>query len=466
MQLLDYALIATYLATLLYLGFRTRLSRTAGAAELIVGGRTLTLPAFVASLVSTWYGGILGVGEFSYQHGLSTWLVFGLPYYVAAALFAIFLAKKARQSEVLTIPERLAYAYGNRTAGAGAVIIFLMTVPAAYVLMLGVLCQYLFGWPFWLGVVGGTLFSICYVYLGGFQSVIRTDLFQFALMYVGFAVLLGLLITTYGAMDFIVPRVPADALSWHGGNTGWYIATWYFIALSTLIEPAFYQRCYAAKSAATARTGIFISIACWAVFDFMTTACGLYARALLPELADPVSSYPALAELVLPTGLLGLFALSMMSIIMSTIDSYSFLAASTFGRDIVERTFGLESRHATTIYTRIGLVVSVALAVGLALYFRSVVEIWYLFGSIGTPALLAPVFFSHVGRRRFTAASAPVSIVLSGGTALAWYLSQYWTTDGTYWLGLEPIFPGLAVSLLVWWFWGEHADNLPSRVTL
>jgi SSS family solute:Na+ symporter len=423
----------------------------------------LTLPAFVASLVSTWYGGILGVGEFSYQHGLSTWLVFGLPYYVAAALFAIFLAKKARQSEVLTIPERLASAYGNRTAAAGAVIIFLMTVPAAYVLMLGVLCQYLFGWPYWLGVVGGTLFSICYVYLGGFQSVIRTDLFQFALMYVGFAVLLGLLITTYGTIDFIVPRVPTEALSWHGGNTGWYIATWYFIALSTLIEPAFYQRCYAAKSATTARTGIFISIACWAVFDFMTTACGLYARALLPDLADPVSSYPALAELVLPSGLLGLFALSMMSIIMSTIDSYSFLAASTFGRDIVERTFGLESRHATTSYTRIGLVVSVALAVGLALYFRSVVEIWYLFGSIGTPALLAPVFFSHVGRRRFTAASAPASIVLSGGTALAWYLSQYWTTDGTYWLGLEPIFPGLAVSLLVWWFRGEHADNLPMR---
>lgn len=459
MHTLDYALIVAYLALLLFLGMRKRLSRSSSAADLIVGGRTLTLPAFVASLVSTWYGGILGVGEFSYAHGLSTWLVFGLPYYLAAALFAFFLAKKARQSEVLTIPERLAQTYGNRTATFGAVIIFFMTVPAAYVLMLGVLCEYLFGWPFWIGVVGGTLFSIVYVYLGGFASVVRTDLFQFGLMFVGFAVLLVMLLAENGGISFIESQVPSEMLTWHGGNTGWYIATWYFIALATLIEPAFYQRCYAAKSASTARNGIFISIACWALFDFMTTSCGLYARALLPELADPISSYPALAALVLPTGLLGLFALSLLATVMSTVDSYSFLAASTFGRDIIERTFHRENRQATALYTRIGLIVSVGLAVVLALYFKSVVEIWYVFGSIGTPALLAPVFFSHVGRRRFTAASAPVSIVLTGGVSLLWYASQFWTTDGSYWLGLQPIFPGLALSLLIWTVWGTRADD-------
>lgn len=456
MHAVDYGLIIAYLAILLFLGMRKRLARDSSATDLIVGGRTLTLPAFVASLVSTWYGGILGVGEFSYQHGLSTWLVFGLPYYVAALLFALFLAKKARESEVLTIPERLAQTYGNRTATAGAVIIFLMTVPAAYVLMLGVLCQYLFGWPFWVGIVAGTLFSIVYVYLGGFNSVVRTDLFQFGLMFVGFAVLLVMLVATEGGLPFVESHVPSELLTWHGGNTGWYIATWYFIALATLIEPAFYQRCYAAKAASTARNGIFISIGCWALFDFMTTSCGLYARALIPDLADPVSSYPALAALVLPTGLLGLFALSLLATVMSTVDSYSFLAASTFGRDIVERTFGREGLRSTAMYTRVGLVLSVGLAVVLAIWFRSVVEIWYLFGSIGTPALLAPVFFSHVGHRRLTAASAPVSIALSGGMSLLWYCSQYWTAEGGYWLGLEPIFPGLVMSLVIWGLWGKR----------
>ena len=267
MHFVDYSLIVIYLGLLLFLGLIKKLRKDSSPAELIVGGRMLTLPAFVASLVSTWYGGILGVGEYSYNYGLSNWLVFGLPYYLAAFLFALFLARRARQSELLTVPERLYRVYDNKTAVAGSVIIYLMTVPAAYVLMLGVLCQYIFGWPFWLGVLLGTLFSIVYVYLGGFNSVVRTDLFQFALMFVGFIVLLVVLVSQYGGPEFLQDNLPERHLTWHGGKSHLYIATWYVIALATLIEPAFYQRCYAAKSAGVARKGILLSILCWMVFD-------------------------------------------------------------------------------------------------------------------------------------------------------------------------------------------------------
>jgi len=127
-------------------GVLYRARRDASAAAFIVGGRTLTLPAFVASLVSTWYGGILGVGEYSFKYGISNWLVFGLPYYIAAFLFAVFLAKKARESEFLTIPDRLEKTYGKTAAGVGSIVVFLMTVPAAYVLMIGVLGEIVFGW--------------------------------------------------------------------------------------------------------------------------------------------------------------------------------------------------------------------------------------------------------------------------------------------------------------------------------
>jgi SSS family solute:Na+ symporter len=448
MHVIDYALIVLYLTVLLYLGLARRLRGDSNRGELIVGGRVLTLPAFVASLVSTWYGGILGVGEFSYRYGLSNWIVFGLPYYLAAFLFALFLARKARESAVLTIPDRLAQAYDDKTALAGSVIIYIMTVPAAYVLMLGVLCQFLFGWPFWLGVLLGTFFSIIYVYLGGFSSVVRTDLFQFGLMFLGFAVLLTVLYFTYGGLGFLRQAVPPSHFTWHGGNSGWYIATWYFIALATLIEPAFYQRCYAAQNASVARRGILVSIGCWTLFDFMTTACGIYARALLPNLSDPVGSYPALAMQVLPVGLLGLFVLALLSTVMSTIDSYSFLAASTFGNDIVGRLSRLTDRE-VILFTRYGLIISTFLAVVLALFFRSVVDIWHAFGSIGTPALLVPVFFSFVGRRRLPAQYALVSIVLSGGISLVWFVSQYLTDNGEFWFCIEPIFPGLACSILL-----------------
>jgi len=461
-HLVDYSLIIIYLGLLLFLGFFRKLRKGSSPAELIVGGRMLTLPAFVASLVSTWYGGILGVGEYSYNYGLSNWLVFGLPYYLAAFLFALFLARKARQSEVLTIPERLYQAYDNKTAVAGSVIIYLMTVPAAYVLMLGVLCQYLFGWPFWLGVLLGTLFSIVYVYLGGFNSVVRTDLFQFALMFVGFIVLLVVLVVNFGGLDFLRSNLPEQHLTWHGGKTHLYIATWYVIALATLIEPAFYQRCYAAKNASVARNGILISILCWMVFDFLTTSCGLYARALLPGLADPVSSYPALALQVLPAGLLGLFALALLATVMSTVDSYSFLAASTFGNDIMRRLFKIGD-SAVTRWTRVGLVLSVLLAVVFAVFFRSAVDIWYAFGSVGTPALLVPVFFSFVGKRRLPPRAAMTSIIVCGSLSLTWYVSSYMNPEGAYWLGLEPVFPGLALSILIFLLFSrKQPERLPN----
>lgn len=444
----DYAIIVAYLALLLVLGFVKRIANDTSAARMIVGGRMLTLPAFVASLVSTWYGGILGVGEFTYQYGLSNWLVFGLPYYLAAFLFAIFIARRARQSELLTIPDRLAATYGNKTAVVGSIIIFVMTIPAAYVLMLGVLAEQLFGWPFWVGVTVGSLISVVYVYSGGFNSVVRTDLLQFGLMFAGFVVLLTYLVSNYGGYDYLVSRLPEAHLTWHGGNSGVYIATWYVIALATLIEPAFYQRCFAAKDAATARTGIFVSIGCWAIFDFMTTSCGLYARALLPDLANPIASFPALAGAVLPAGLLGLFVLALLATVMSTVDSYSFLAGATFGNDIMHRLGWITERQITR-YTRIGLVLASVLAIGLALLFRSVVAIWHLFGSIGTPALLVPLLVAFIAKRPPGGIWALSGMLGAGGVAAIWYLSENPSGSGNYWLGLEPIFPGLAVSLIV-----------------
>ena len=265
-------------------------------------------------------------------------------------------------------------------------------------------------------------------------------------MFVGFAVLLIVLVAQYGGFSFLETNLPSELFTWHGGNSGWYIAVWYLIALATLIEPAFYQRCYAAKTEQIAKSGIFLSILCWMLFDFMTTACGMYARALLPDLSNPVGSYPALAVMVLPVGLLGLFALSLLATVMSTIDSYSFVAATTFSHDIINRLFKLNDT-ATTRLTHYGLLLTAALAIVPLLFFESVVDIWHLFGSVGTPALLIPVFSAFVGKRKLSPSAALVSILLSAATSLIWYLSK---GEGSYWFGWEPIIPGLLVSLVIY----------------
>ncbi len=448
MATIDYIIILLYLVSILAAGLWKRSGREESAGNFILAGRQLTLPAFVATLVSTWYGGILGVGEFSYRFGLSNWFVFGLPYYLAALIFAFFLAGKARRAEVLTIPDRLDAVYGKPAAAIGSIVLFIMTIPAAYVLMLAVLIEVLFGWPLWVGVLVGTLFSVIYVHFGGFNSVVRTDVLQFSLMFLGFAMLLVFAVAKYGGLGFIEASVPPENLTWHGGNSTIYIAIWYFIALQTLIEPSFHQRCYAAKSEKVARNGILISVLCWFVFDLLTTSCGIYARAILPHLDNPVASYPELARAILPVGLTGIFALALLATVMSTIDSYAFLAASTFGRDIVWRLFKV-GENRITYYTRIGLVVSAVIAIIIALFFESIVQLWHHFGSVGTPALLVPLLAAFTGKKYYSGRVAVWSIVLSGGLSLVWLLSKHMTADGSYWFGIEPIFPGLAVSAAI-----------------
>ncbi|CUU06508.1 hypothetical protein JGI2_01403, partial [Candidatus Kryptobacter tengchongensis] len=54
----DIILIVLYFVSVLYIGFRAKKSDNNDAVEeYLLAGRSLTLPMFVATLVSTWYGG-------------------------------------------------------------------------------------------------------------------------------------------------------------------------------------------------------------------------------------------------------------------------------------------------------------------------------------------------------------------------------------------------------------------------
>ncbi|MCK5740058.1 sodium:solute symporter family protein [bacterium] len=454
LSLIDILIMAGYLGFISWIGFRLwrQRSLTAGAAGYLLAGRRLTLPTFVATLVSTYYGGVFGVGEFSYLYGISNWLVFGIPYYLAALIFALFIAKKARRQELYTIPQQLERSYGKTASLLGAVFVFLLSLPAAYILMLAVLLQFLFGWSILTGLILGTMVSTLYVFVGGFNSVVKTDVVQFSLMFLGFLIILPMAYFQYGGWEFLATHAPATHFVWHGGNGVQYIVVWYFIDLSTLVEPSFYQRCFAAKDEKTAQRGILISILFWIVFDFLTTFTGMYARAILPNLENPMTSYLALGAEVLPPVALGLFFTGLLATIMSSIDSYSFLAAGTLGRDVLWRTLAPKNEDRVLYYTRWGLVFSAILSVGLAYLLQSVIDIWKDVGSIATPALLLPLMTSFTEKYRLRSRAAVISIIGSALISLVWLFSRTFEGGngiGQYWLNIEPVFPGLLFSLLV-----------------
>ena len=75
----DKILILVYLAFILLIGLLFSKRQRTDDLNFLLAGRRLSLPAFTATLVSTWYGGILGVGEFTYRYGLLNWVTQALP---------------------------------------------------------------------------------------------------------------------------------------------------------------------------------------------------------------------------------------------------------------------------------------------------------------------------------------------------------------------------------------------------
>ena len=448
---LDWGLVLAYFGFLAAVWLRV-LKRRSSTLDYLVAGRRVTLPALVATLVATWYGGILGVGEYSYRYGLANWLVFGVPYYIGALLFALLFAKRARAAALFTVPDLLERHYGRAPALAGAFAVVVISAPAAYVLMLGSLFAAMTGAALLPCVLAAAVFSLFYIDRGGLRTVVFTDQVQFALMYAGFILIVVVLVARHGGLPFLHRSLPATHFVWNGGNRPQDILVWYFIALSALVDPGFWQRAYAARDPAIAKRSVLWSIACWAVFDFLTTATGMYARALLPHLERPVFAFPEVARMTLGPGALGLFYLAMIATVMSTIDSYGFIAATTLGRDFIWRLRG-DGEERVPFYTRLGLEITATFAALLAMARPSVIDLWHDLGSITTPALLLPVGTALLQRGRIGPRTTLVAMILPFLGALGWVLAKAFPAPGhpaAYPLSIEPIYVGLALSLAVY----------------
>lgn len=445
---IDLAIIAAYFGVVVFLGW-FKGGRPKDEDYLLMG-RQLTMPGFLLSLVSTWYGGILGSSEYSYSYGVSNWIVFGVPYYVFAALFALFLARKARQRYVVSIPHLIGENYGVPGRVLSGLLVLLLATPAPYILTIGVLLHFLFGLPLVPAIIGGAVFSFIYVYRDGLAVIIRTDRFQCSLMYGGYIVLFAFAWWKWGSPAGLHAAVAAkspDHVTLTGGQPVTYILAWFFMASWTLVSPMFHQRVYALRKEKHARRGIFLAILMWFVFDFLTTIIGLYAFAYLPELADARVSHLSAAETLLPVGLWGLFITGIFSVVMSTLDSELFVSGVTLGPDLLGRLPRLR-RLPDAVLTRAGMAIVAAASVVFAIYVPSVVDIYFTIGTLAVPGLLLPVLSSAGVIPRIAPRLVALHLVAVPGVSAAWYLVGRYNPDLLP--ALEAFYPGCLASGLIW----------------
>ena len=455
----DLVIVLIYFVVLLFVGFFHKKQKPPNDVDYLLAGRKLTLIPFVATLVATWYGGILGVGEFTFKHGLSNWVVLGFPYYVFALLFAIFLAERIRKDELVSIPDRFYSHFGKGAGILSAIFVMILVSPAPYILSVGIIIHFLFGISSFTSILIATVFSLIYIYRGGFRSVIRTDILQFSLMFIGFVLLLILSVKQFGGFSYLKTNLPPLHLTWHGGNSTQYILVWFFIALWTFVDPGFFQRTSAAKSGKTAMKGIFLSIGFWFLFDFLTLSTGLYARAVLPTLPEPMLALPTLGKNILPPIILGLFFAGLLSTIMSTVDSFGFLSAQTFGRDLIWRwkpKTGSEIR-----WTQVGLVITGIFSLFLALLLPSVVKLWYGIGSVMIPGLLIPFLCTFFCQRRY-----PLMVwmmFLPAFLSFIWFVVGRLSEIHQYPFNIEPFYPGLILSLILFVVFSSDIGGDPQK---
>ena len=456
----DWAIVGIYFVLVILLGiFHTRRKEKTDE-DFLIAGRKLSLIPFVATLVSTFYGGILGIGEFVYRYGIVSWITQGLFYYIFAAIYAFFLAGKIRTRVQFTLPDQLYESYGKKAGLLASLFAFLMVTPAPYVLMIGVLLNLLLGWPLWAAILAGTLFSVIYVLFGGLYSVVKTDIFQFILMFLGFAVIIPFAWNNLGSPVEILSKLPPKHLNPMGYFSIQQILAWGFIALWTIVDPSFYQRCSAATSSKTARAGILISIGFWFIFDMLTLTAGFYARVGFPDI-QPLMAYPVLGNAMLPQIAKGFFVVGLLATIMSTLDSYTFLSAITLGRDFFGRLTGKLRLSELTRTTRWALVFTTFLSFGIAYFFQSVVAIWYLIGSLGIPALFFPLWTSFFPAAKINKNLVSWQIGLSGLISFIWMIAGLINQPNgfpVYPMKIEPIYPGLTVSGM-FWVWGILRKN-------
>lgn len=414
---------------------KSDLSESESFMDLMLLGRKLTLPMFVATLVATWYGGIFGVSKIAFDYGIFNFVTQGFFWYVTYLIFAFFLLNKISPYKAVTLPDLVGQIFGPRSSKLAAIMNILNLVPIVYTVSMGLLIDMIFNTGTSWGMLIGIGFVFSYSFFGGFRAVVFSDIFQFFVMISSVLIVFILSFTTYGTE--ILSSLPSRYFHPLGGFSLFETLAWGFIALSTLVDPNFYQRCFAAESFTTAKRGIIISTCVWILFDLSLTFGAIYARALIPE-ADSNFAYFYYALQLLPDGMRGFFLAGITATILSTLDSYIFLAGSTLAYDLVPKKY-----QGRVFIHHLGIVIIAFISIGMAFVFEgNIKEIWKTLGSLSSCAILLPVLFGITFKRKLTDNGFLLSSACGAFGVIYWRLSDL--KEATQ---IDEIYIGMLLSL-------------------
>ncbi len=456
MNIIVICIVLAYLGIMLLIGWIAS-KQISSNEDFLVAGRRLGPILMAGTLAATEIGGGSSMGVVEKAYG--SWGLGAIWYVVAMAITFIILsifAPKFRNSMVKTIPEFFRKRYGEAPGVVSAVIMILPLIglTAIQFIASAVVLSVMTGFSYTISVIIVAAVVTTYSVLGGLWSVTLTDFVQMFLIVFGMFLVIPFAIYNGGGWENIAANIPTSKFSLTEG-IGWgtIISLIVMYTASFAVGQEAVQKYFAAKTEKAAIQGSLLAASVFVVFAFIPAIIGLISYSMVQNgMLDGTAimqngaryALPTLAIQTMPSYIVGILFAGLISATMSSADSDMLGAGSIFSNDIykVYINKGASDKQLLRI-TQYTMVIIGVLSMVVALSnTQSIIAVLMFSFSLRAGGFFFPYILGHYWKKA-SWMGAMCSIIL--GSIVVILVEQSILPS----FGLESIFPGLIVSLIV-----------------
>ncbi len=413
--------IAAGLYVFLIISISYFFSKKETTEDFIIGARGVSAVPLAISLSTSWLGGgALALILYFVFNDLPAYLFLALGAVTNLLVFSYFVKKPyelARKNNWVTMTEMVHGIFGKKSGYFVLIFVFILflvwllfEIVGSGLVLSNVTALTYNQSVFLISIVIGL-----YLLFGGFKSLIRTDLIQSGLL---IFVFISCLYLTKDAPDIDYKSYVVDkpGLSWKGFIAGFFG----FFALQ-FSESTVWQRVLAAKSAEHAQKALVYTSAFYIVTYGLIIYLIILGGSLFQDTQDE-KLFSFIAYETLPSWLGSLFLVSILCIIMSTVDTILFIAAQCLSTDL-GHLLG-KKIDKPRMLMRLSIFILMGAVLGLSLLTRDVTAVfWFL---IALWVALSPLVYMLLPVRKPTDNSIFCSmIVITLGVLLLYVLELY-----------------------------------------
>ena len=360
----------------------------------------------------------MGMAGLGFKQGLTGtwWLLVGS---VGLVLLGVFFAKKVRGAALYTLPELVERQYDRRMSLAASILIVIawVGVLAGQIVAAGTVLSILGigSTTFWIVIF--TAVVIIYGILGGQFSIIRTDVFQAAILFIGIFVALALAFSQVGGLDGLKASLPTGYFSFPtspGFDWKMLLSFLILVGATYVVGPDMYSRLFCAKGEKTAQQSAILSAFLFIPLAFAIIFIGMAAKVLYPEISAE-GAFPQVITTVLSPGLSGLILAALVAALMSSADTCLLSQSVILTEDIVKRVYPALDERKTVLITRLSLVGLGLVALGLALALEGVISSLLFAYTIFTCGLVVPVIAGFYKDKLKVTPRGALAALIGGG---------------------------------------------------